>query len=29
MLVTTDNEGFLNNENFLFQKFDTRIFLTN
>ena len=24
MLVTTDNEGFLNNENFLFQKFATR-----
>jgi hypothetical protein len=24
MLVTTNNEGFLNNENFLFQKFNTR-----
>jgi hypothetical protein len=24
MLVTTDNEGFFNNENFLFQKFNTR-----
>jgi hypothetical protein len=24
MLITTDGEGFLNQENFLFQKFDTR-----
>ncbi|MEA4956920.1 hypothetical protein SDC9_07465 [bioreactor metagenome] len=24
MLITTDNEGFLNEENFLFNKFDTR-----
>ena len=24
MLITTDGEGFYNNENFLFQKFDTR-----
>ena len=29
MLITTDGEGYLNEENFLFQKFDTRDILNN